>query len=131
MLTNPYPLPLHFDNAGMRNGRRCIVLTRRFKALTSLGLVDAPASMVSDGGSIPAPAWSILSESGLGDSLEAFVIHDYLYSPLNTDYTRAEADFIMKELMWNTGISRWKIAAFYVAVRMFGGRHFKARIPNL
>lgn len=107
------------------------MLTFRFKALTSLGLVDVHAGFVSDGGSIPACAWSLLSESGLGDSLEAFVIHDWLYSAHNTDYSRGEADFIMKELMWNTGISKWKIAAFYAAVRLFGGKHFKARIPNL
>ena len=128
---NPYPHPLHFDNAGMCGGRRCIVLTSRFRALTSLGLVDVPAGFVSDGGSIPAAAWSILSESGLGDSLEAFVIHDFLYSPLNTDYTRDEADFVMKELQWNTGSSKWKIAAFYLAVRLCGGNHFKARIQTL
>jgi hypothetical protein len=123
---NPYPYPIHFDNAGMRNGRRCIVLTRPFAAKTSLGMVTAPAGFVSDGGSIPRFAWSIIGHP-LDEYLEDTVIHDFMYSPLNTTFDRAEADFVFKELMWNHDISRPKLIAMYAAVRMFGWRGFKGR----
>lgn len=125
---NPFPTILHCDNAGMRNGRRCIITTSRFPAITSLGRIVVPAAFVSDGASIPKCAWSIIG-SPFDEYLEECVVHDFLYSPLNDDFTREEADFVLKELMWNCGISKWKIAAFHVALRMFGGRNFKARLP--
>lgn len=123
---NPYPNPLHFDNGGMRNGRRCIVLIRRFLAKTSLGDVEVPFGFLSDGSSIPKIAWSIIG-SPLDEYLEDAVIHDFLYSPLNTEFSRGEADFIFKELMWNHDVSRPKLLAMHAAVRLFGRPHFKGR----
>lgn len=123
---NPFPLPLHFDNAGMRNGRRCIILTKSFSAITTLGVIKVPAGFVSDGASIPKAAWSIIG-SPMDEFLEEAVIHDMLYSPLNDDYTRDEADFILKELMWNCDVAKWKIFAFHVALRLFGRCNFKAK----
>lgn len=79
---NPFPEPLHFDNAGMHNGRRCIVGTRRFRAITSLGVIDIDPGFVSDGGSIPPFAYSIVG-SNLDDALEEFYLHDWFYSPNN------------------------------------------------
>lgn len=127
---NPFPHELHFDNAGMRNGRRCIILTKPFSAITSLGVIKVPAGFVSDGASIPKPAWGIIG-SPFDEFLEEAVIHDMLYSPLNHDYSREEADYILKELMWNCGVSKWKIAAFHIALRLFGGPNFKAKIGVL
>jgi hypothetical protein len=127
---NPFPKMLHFDNAGWSGTRRRVILTAPFPAITSLGWMEAPTGFVSDGGSIPRFAWSIVGD-GFDDCLEQFVIHDLLYSPLNTNYSRAEADFIMKELLWNCGVNRFRIAAFYAAVRFGGGSHFKAKIKSL
>lgn len=127
---NPFPDPLHFDNAGMRNGRRCIILTKRFRAVTSFGVIEIPAGFLSDGGSIPALAYSIVG-TGLDDALEDFILHDFLYSPLNQEFTRDEADFLLNETTWNRGINRFKRAAFFWAVRIFGGKHFHASPPKM
>ena len=121
----PFPSPLHFDNAGMRGGKRCIVVTREFVALTSLGVVRVPAGEISNGGSIPKAAWSIIG-CPFDEYLEECVVHDWLYSRRsNDDYTRAEADFILRELMWNCEVARWKIAAFYAALKCFGWANYK------
>lgn len=113
----------------MTGGRRRIIVTRRFPAITSLGVVAVPAGFVCDGASIPRAAWSIIG-SPFDEFLEECVIHDYLYSAQNDGYTRAESDEILKELMWNSGIHRWKIAAFHLAVRLFGASSYKARISH-
>lgn len=127
---NPFPLSLHFDNYGWQNGRRRIILTRSFTAVTSLGTIAIPAGFISDGASIPRAAWSIIG-SPFDEYLEECVVHDYLYSARNKDYDREEADFILKELMWNCAIARWKILAFHVALRLFGGPNFKATPQHL
>ena len=123
---NPFPSPLHFDNAGIHNGRRCVVIKRRFPAVTSFGTVEVQPGFISDGGSIP-PCAAGLVGTGFDDALECYLIHDWLYSSHNNEYSRAEADFILKELLWNTGISRARILAIYAAVRIFGGRNFKGQ----
>ena len=119
-----FPLPLNYGNAGMRSGRRCIVLTSPFGASTSLGYIEANAGMISDGGTIPQIAFSIIGDP-FGEYLEPCVIHDYLYSPANVRFNRKESDMILKELMWNCGIDRWKTEAFWLAVRCGGKAHFK------
>ena len=127
---NPFPDTLHFDNAGMRNGRRCVVLTTRFRAITSFGMIEVPAGFLSDGGSIPPLAYSIVG-SNMDDALEDFVLHDFLYSPLNHEFTRSEADHLLKETTYNRGISRFKREAFFLAVRLFGGKHFQGKPPRM
>jgi hypothetical protein len=127
---NPFPDTLHFDNAGMRSGRRCIVLTRRFRAVTSLGAIEVPAGFLSDGGSIPPLAFS-LAGSNMDDALEDFVLHDYLYSPLNAEFSRSEADYLLGETTWNRGINPFRRQMFLAAVRAFGWRHFKGAPPTL
>ena len=125
---NPFPEMLHFDNAGMINGKRNIVVTKPFPVITSLGRFVVPRGTVSDGGSIPAAAWSIIGHP-FDYLLEECVVHDFLYSPFNQEYSRAEADLILKELLWNRGIPVWKVAAIWSAVRLFGWRSFRGS-PN-
>lgn len=142
---NPFPCPLHFDNAGTHNGRRCIIITRRFPAITSLGMVETQPGFISDGGSIPNCAAGLVG-TGFDDALECYVIHDWLYSSHNKDYSRAESDFILKELLWNQLVPKirtWRdlpkvpkatkeisrVNAIYTAVRIFGGANFKGNPP--
>ena len=127
---NPFPDTLHFDNAGFHNGRRCIVLTQRFRAITSFGMIGVPAGFLSDGGSIPPIAYSIVG-SNMDEALEDFVLHDFLYSPQNHEYSRAEADHLLKETCYNRKISRFRREAFFAAVRIFGGKHFKGQPPKM
>jgi hypothetical protein len=123
---NPFPDKLHFDDGGFANGRRRIVTTGRFRAVTSLGMIEVPMGFISDGGSIPSClAW--LVGSGFDDCLEDYVLHDFLYSSLNRDFTRDEADFILKETLWNRSIRFPRILAIYAGVRLFGRRHYKGQ----
>lgn len=136
---NPFLDYLDFRNGGMHRGRRCIIVMGRFRALTSLGLVEVIGPFLSDGGSINDAAAALVG-NGFGDALEEFVIHDWLYSSHNKEFTRSEADFILKELLWNcilrTEKSRikrarafFRIMAIYSAVRICGASRFKGNLP--
>lgn len=119
-----YPLPLHFDDAGMKNGKRRFVLTAPFEAVTSLGRILVHRGFETDGASIPRAAWAIIG-SPFDEYLEAAVIHDFLYSAWNQEYDRSEADHIFRELMWNTGVNRAKLSTMWLMVRLFGRSSFK------
>lgn len=127
---NPFPLPLHYDNAGFIGGRRMIVLTAPFHCISSLGRIYIPEGFVCDGGSIPRIAQSIVGHP-FDVFLEDCIPHDYLYSPLNTIFYRDEADLILKETMWNRRdqVSAFKRESLYRAVRWFGASSFKAKLP--
>ena len=122
---NPFPKELSFENAGMVNGKQHIRTTADFLAKTSLGEVIVPAGTLSDGASFPQLAQSIMGDRF--DYLKEGVTHDFLYSPANKVYSRSEADYILRELIYNVGWPIWKVNAFYLAVRMGGRRHFKAK----
>lgn len=122
---NPFPKELEFHNAGMIVGRQCIQTSRDFLVITSLGEITVPAGTISDGASIPQLAQSIMGDRF--DYLKEAVTHDFLYSPANKVYTRAEADYILRELMYNVGWPIWKVNSFYLAVRLGGFRSFKAK----
>jgi hypothetical protein len=111
-----YPLPLRAQIFDYQHGKRRIILSAPFSAVTSMGVVTAPAGMISDGGSIPRAAWSIVGHP-LSEFLEECVIHDWACDNPEL-FTRLEADRILKELMWNRGFPLWKIVAFYLAVRI-------------
>ncbi len=127
---NPFPQPLHYDNAGFINGERWIVLTEDFPCITSMGRIITPRGFVCNGGSVPRIAQSIVGHP-FDVFLEDCIPHDFLYSPLNTEYHRDEADLILKETMWNRRdqVSAFKREALYRAVRWFGASSFKAKLP--
>jgi hypothetical protein len=127
---NPFPDDLHFDNAGMHHGKRAIVITRPFECVSSLGRIVVHRGFVCDGASIPKCAHSIVGHP-FDEYLEDCVVHDWLYSPFNDNFYRDEADLILKETMWNRSIHWFKREAIYRAVRLFGGRSFKALIPTI
>ena len=122
----PFPRDIEFANAGMRGGKQHIVLTAPFEAETSLGRIVAHKGFVSDGASIPQAAQSIAGDRF--DYIKEATIHDWLYSPHNDSYDRAESDYILRELMYNVGWPIWKVNAFYLAVRIGGWRSFKAKL---
>jgi hypothetical protein len=64
-----------------------------------------------------------------GEYFEAAIIHDYLYSPHNRRFTRAQADAIFKEAMFNVGIGWLKRETIYRAVRALGWTAFKGNPP--
>ena len=123
---NPFPLDIQFANGGMHQGKQHIVLTDNFSAFTSLGIITAKRGFISDGASIPQIAQSLAGDRF--DYIKEATIHDWLYSPHNDNYDRAEADYIFRELMYNVGWPIWKVNAFYLAVRIGGWRSFKANL---
>jgi len=127
---NIFPLPLHFDNAGFINGRRRIWVKPPFRAITSLGVIDITEEFCCDGGSIPKAAHSLIGD-GYDEALEDFVLHDWLYSEHNTEFTRDEADFLLNETLYNRRVNRFKRFCIWSAVRLFGRPSFKAKIHNL
>ena len=125
---NPFPMPLHFDNAGMVDGKRLICIMRPFPVTTSIGCFTVHAGFLSDGASIPRLAQAIVGNP-FDEYLEQAVAHDWLYSKKSDRlmFDREEADFILKELMWDCGLPLWKIAAFHAAVRLGGWASWKKR----
>lgn len=125
---NPFPLPLHFDNAGMHGGKRLIIITKAFPVMTSLGGFTVHSGFLSDGASVPRLAQAIVGNP-FDAYLEAAVAHDWLYATHSDRlmFDREEADFILKELMWNQNLPAWKVAAFHAAVRLGGWANWKKR----
>jgi hypothetical protein len=126
---NPFPDVLQIEDYGMRGESRVFRLTARFRYLSSLGCITVPQYSLTDGASIPRAFWSILYP--FGKWFPAAVIHDFLYSPGNTEFTRDEADFIFLEAMYNVGVPWHKRHTIHAAVRLFGGRSFKAKLRTI
>ena len=128
-MSNPFPDQLQFKNAGHKGGSILLRLSSRFRYFSSIGVVTVPKNFITDGASIPQCFWSFLGP--FGGYFEAAVVHDFLYSPLNTEFTRDEADYIFLEAMHNLGVPWHRRHVIHAAVRAFGWRHFKANISNL
>ncbi len=100
---------------------RCRVVTRK-------GLVIIPEGFEHDGASIPRLAQKIAGDPFDFDYLREAACHDLLYRKgLMYDFSRAVSDKIFEDLMWNSGVPKWKIIPFYSAVRIGGGSSYKKR----
>lgn len=86
-----------------------------------------PKGFRCDLASIPRLLWRLIAPFEL--SLTAPLIHDYLYRNggrhLCGEIDRLAADGIFREIMIAEGVSWWRYAAAYRAVRMFGGSAWK------
>jgi hypothetical protein len=125
---NVFPDVLQVCDAGMKAGSRVFRLTHRFRYLSSFGVIEVPIGAETDGASIPHIFWSLLEP--FGPWFPAAIIHDHLYSPRNTEYSRWESDYIFNEAMYNVGVPFAKRFIIYQAVRAFGGRAFRAQIKT-
>lgn len=93
---------------------------------TRCGNIEVPQGFISDGASIPPIAQKITGDPFSFEFLHAAIIHDALYRKDFLDHiSRANADLIFRDLMWNTEVPFWKIPPFYAAVRSFGWRSYK------
>lgn len=125
MITFPAEIP--FENAGWHNGERLICITEDYGALTECGFVTIKAGFLSDGASIPRVCWSIIGHPYEG-YLQAAAVHDWLYRKGNGyDFTRAEADMVLRDLMEDLGYSWAKRWAFWSAVRAGGWRSWQKK----
>ena len=126
---NVFPDKLCFEDAGMKGSSRVFRLTSQFRYLSSRGCVYVPPMGETDGASIPRCFWNLLSP--FGDYFYSSVIHDFLYSKINTEFHRDEADLIFKEAMFNVGVPWYRRETIYRAVRLFGASSFKAKITKI
>ena len=124
---NYFPDTIRLEDAGLRNGNRVFRLEAPFRYFSSFGLIEVPAGTETDGASVPRAFWNIFDP--FSDYFGAAIIHDFLYSPANDDFSRAESDLIFKEAMYNVGIPWYRREVIYTAVRLFGGSSFRAK-PN-
>lgn len=109
----------------MRGGSRLFRLERRFRYISSYGIIEAPEGLITDGASVPRALWSVFDP--FGEYFKAAVIHDFLYSPANILWDRWDSDAVFKEAMFNTGMPWHRREIIYRAVRMFGAPSFKGR----
>jgi hypothetical protein len=87
--------------------------------------LTVPATFQTDFASVPRLPVVYLAAGGRGD--RAAVVHDWLYSTQCVD--RSTADRVLREALLASGYSDMLANTFYVAVRTFGGSHWK--LPNL
>ena len=90
--------------------------------------INVPRGFETDFASIPRAAWEILDPE---DPIIAWpsVIHDYLYTRKGTlpdgyDYTREQADAVLREAMEVCGANSIIRNAVYQAVQKFGSSHW-------
>lgn len=113
-----------------RSKRQLYELMQPFKfASEQIGEIEVSAGFQTDFASIPRVAWRYLDPEDPA-ILRASVVHDSLYSlqgkmPDGTEYTREDADIVLKEAMQDSG-ARWdQVKVAFRMVRLFGGSHWK------
>lgn len=122
--TQHFPDSIILQDAGMRGSSRLFRVFDRYRYLSpKWGEITVPAGFVTDGASVPQVFWNILSP--FGDYFGSALIHDYLYSPANNWFTRAEADEIFLEAMTLAGVPWIRRRIIYRAVRLGGWRSFR------
>lgn len=91
--------------------------------------INVPAGFRTDFASIPRLLWPILPPYGKYGN--AAVLHDFLYvnggqiaRSFSLRFTRKECDAIFLKAMEDVGVGRAVRIGFWLAVRLFGGRHF-------
>ena len=104
--------------------------------------IEVPKGFVTDLASIPRWGWIILPPDG--PWVKAAIIHDYLYATGGTgvwkghdrsidrpaDYSRKEADEILREAMENRGVGPIRRTIIYLAVRIGGSRGWSRPKPR-
>jgi hypothetical protein len=89
---------------------------------TEIEGVLIPRTFPSDGATIPRPLWPFVGSPFSPDSLEAAVVHDYLYSMALG--TRKDADKLFHKMLRQGGVGRLRAGLMWLAVRLFGrGRY--------
>ncbi|RAK50957.1 DUF1353 domain-containing protein [Phenylobacterium deserti] len=107
--------------------------------------ITVPKGFVTDLASIPRWAWTLVPPDG--PWVKGAVIHDFLYATRGTGawkrqpagntreapYTRAEADWILRDALENRGVDVLRRNVIWLAVRLGGGRgwgHDDSRQPR-
>ena len=99
-------------------GRRVRVIGRH----PVLDRVGVPIGYECDGASLPGFLHIVFGHPTDYPQVIAAIAHDFSYEEMIG--TRKEADVRLREDMVEVGCGRAKSAAFYYAVRLFGGSHW-------
>ena len=115
-------------------GPRLVKTTVKLSYTTDENVIHTvEKSFISDGGSIPKFAWSIIGSPFVGYYRKSVLIHDKFYATQKV--TRKYADRVFLEAMRDEGVSWWKRITMYRAVRLgayFSWKnHAKRLIANL
>lgn len=125
----PFPFLSRLDYIAIRresDNEILIELLDDLEVSTRFGRLQIPAGFISDGASIPKLARALVGSPFEFEYLAPAIIHDALYRKGMFDqFSRADADLVFRDLMWNTKVAGWKVPLFYAAVRVGGWRFFK------
>ena len=108
----------------------CIIPYERYQYHTCANmniLIDGdlyvvPRHFTTDLASVPRIFWTFIAPQYSG-FVAPSILHDYLYSCGNLG-TRSWADSVLYSALMTEGVSRYTSIKFYIAVRLFGGKHF-------
>jgi hypothetical protein len=99
------------------------VLTSNMDAIVAGLRWSVPAGFITDGASVPAIFWPLVSNPMAPSSLRPAICHDYLYQRKGLGVlTRAMADRVFYAGLLAEGCAKPRAWAMYVAVRLFGPR---------
>lgn len=84
--------------------------------------IVVPEGFTTDLASVPRFLWAVIAPFDL--SIEAPVVHDWLYRNGGLGRSRAECDRLFLELMEERGVPFLRRRSAYYAVRLFGARAF-------
>lgn len=110
----------------IENSDREMAIVEYISFIDSAGLLwEAFPGDIIDGGSIPRFFWRFIGSPFVGYYRRATVIHD-VYCKSKTRDSEA-VHKVFKEMCLADGVSKWKAALMYRAVKM-GGPKFKAQV---
>ena len=98
----------------------CSDYTAIFKVDGEEVSITIPEGFESDGGTIPR-IFGYFSDL----AFRGYFIHDYIYTTY--DYSRKEADLMLKSCLEYEGVSLVDRSLIYLAVRLFGEKHYKLK----
>jgi hypothetical protein len=85
--------------------------------------ITVGSGFITDGASIPRLLWSAIGNPMENDLLKPAIVHDGLYTLMQLE--RKECDKLLKEMLLFNGVSRLRSELIYIAVRLFGGAHWR------
>lgn len=95
----------------------CVNYVSGFKRFT------VPAKFTTDFGSVPWLFQPLIPKQGDWTVTVAYILHDWNYS--EKKISRKESDMLLKDMLKAAGMNAAKVQTVYLAVRAFGGSHYK------
>jgi|688.fasta_scaffold36050_4 hypothetical protein len=125
---NVFPDTIKLEDLGIVKGTRKFRLLADFRCYYKGKLITVPKGFITDGISAPKFSWAIIGP--YGPAFPAALVHDWLFSPFNTEYDWKTSNWMFLELMKEAGVGftmRWTI---YSAVVAGSYPIWKKRIKN-